>query len=153
MSVYIASSWRNPWLDLVNHELRAAGIETYDFREHDGFHWQQVFPEWGEDWPDKGAMPPHMLKTGLAHELAERGFGRDRDALDDCSALIAVQPCGNSAHLELGYVAGAGKPTAILLPPDGSPMRPDLMWKVAQLITPELGEVIAWSQSLDRLAA
>jgi hypothetical protein len=141
--VYVASSWRNTSLDSVNGRLRRAGVSTYDFREHDGFHWQDVFPEWGDDWPHNGEMDAPMVLTGMGMEPAERGFARDRDALDACAALVLVLPAGNSAHLELGYAAGQGKPTCVLLP-EGT-VRPDLMWKVADLITGDVYEMVAWA--------
>jgi hypothetical protein len=142
--IYVASSWRNSSLDNVNARLRRAGIDTYDFREHGGFHWQDVFPDWGNGWPDHGEMDAAMVLAGMDSPPAERGFERDRDALDLCRALVLVLPCGNSAHLELGYAVGVGKPACVLLP-DG-PVRPDLMWKLADLITADLHEMTAWAR-------
>lgn len=149
--IYVASSWKNGSLDAVNGRLRRAGVPTYDFREHDGFHWQEIFPDWGDDWPNSGEMDAPMVLSGLGMPPAERGFGRDQAALDACSALVLVLPCGNSAHLELGYAAGAGKPTCVLLP-DGT-VRPDLMWKVADLLTADADEMVAWALSLRAVAA
>lgn len=150
-SIYVASSWRNASLDNVNARLRRAGVATYDFREHDGFHWQDVFPEWGDDWPNTGEMDAPMVLVGMGMEPAERGFARDKAALDGCAGLVLVLPAGNSAHLELGYAAGRGKPTCVLLP-EGT-VRPDLMWKVADLITADLSEMVAWAASLEAMAA
>jgi hypothetical protein len=149
--VYVASSWRNVLLDNVNARLRRAGVATYDFRETDGFHWQDVFPEWGDDWPHNGEMDAPMVLAGMQAEPAGRGFQRDLHALYACGALILVLPCGNSAHLELGYAAGQNKPTCVLLP-DGT-VRPDLMWKVADLITADLHEMVAWVAALGAVAA
>jgi hypothetical protein len=68
--VYVASSWRNPFLDDVSARLRR-GVQTYDFREHDGFHWQDVFPDWGNDWPNNGEMDATMVLAGMQSEPAE----------------------------------------------------------------------------------
>ena len=53
-------------------------------------------------------------------------------------AFVLVMPCGRSAHLELGWAAGAGKPTAILLS-DGEP---ELMYKMVDDICVSIDEVI-----------
>ena len=136
MKVYVASSWRCERQSLVVAALRAAGHEVYDFKnpapgDH-GFGWQQVTPE----------PPPwsaEKTREVLAHPVAERGFGLDLSALEWCEALVMVQPCGRSAALELGYVAGMGKRTCVLL---DDFCEPELMLKVADKLCVTLDEVV-----------
>jgi hypothetical protein len=49
-----------------------------------------------------------------------------------------VQPCGRSAALELGWAAGAGKPTIVLL----AAAEPELMLKMADYFCLTIEEVI-----------
>lgn len=111
--VYVASSWRNPWQLGVVKILRAVGLEVYDFRnpgpgEH-GFSWSEIDENWR-------AWTPEEYRKALGHPIAERGFGLDMRALRAADACVLVQPCGTSAHLELGYAVGASKKTAVLFP-------------------------------------
>ncbi len=135
MKVYVASSWRNKYQPGVVHLLRAAGHEVYDFRnprEGDtGFHWSDIDPKW-QDWS------PGVYRDSLTHPLAEAGFQSDMDALKWCEAVVAVQPFGRSASLELGWAVGAGKRTVLYLD-DGEP---ELMVKMCDHICVTLDEVL-----------
>lgn len=112
-NIYVASSWRNPWQPAVVQQLRAWGHDVYDFRApvpgEAGFRWSEIDGNWQ-------AWTPSQYRRSLASPIAEHGFRRDMDALSACDVCILVQPCGNSAHLELGWAAGAGKRTAVLFP-------------------------------------
>ena len=138
MKVYVASSWRNRTQPLVVETLRAWGHEVYDFRHpyigNDGFQWAEIDPQW-ERWS------PQQFIQALTSDLAYDGFQSDAKALRDTDAVVMVMPCGRSSHLELGWAAGAGKPTAILL--DG-PCEPELMYKLAGFITTNLAEIGRW---------
>jgi hypothetical protein len=125
MKVYVASSWKNRRYPAVVGMARSYGWDVYDFRNppdpQGAFSWDLIDPEWST------TTDPARIKAMLDHPLAERGFELDRDAIEGCDALILVQPCGRSAHLELGYAAGLGKKTAVLMAEgDG----PDLMYKL-----------------------
>lgn len=121
MRIYVASSWRNEQQPGVVACLRRAGHEVYDFKNptpHVGFGWSQIDPDW-QKWT------PAQYLAALQHPVAQAGFKRDMDALTACEACVLVMPCGRSAHLELGWAAGAGKRTYVLL--DG-PSEPELMY-------------------------
>jgi hypothetical protein len=75
------------------------------------------------------------------------GFERDMGAPGECYALVMVQPCGRSAALELGWAAGAGKRTIVLLA-DGEP---ELMLKMADHFCLNVSEVVATLEEIDRL--
>lgn len=119
MKIYVASSWRNPWQPPVVALLRERGHKVYNFRNpipgDDGFSWSEIDDDWKE-WT------PEQYRKRLEHPAAERGFGFDMDALRSCDACVLVQPCGISAHLELGWAVGAGKSTAVLFPLDIQPV-------------------------------
>jgi hypothetical protein len=121
--IYVASSWRNDMQLGVVHVLRQAGHEVYDFRnptEGDaGFHWSDIAPNWQ-------SATPEGFDRMLDHPIAQAGFKRDMDALMWCDTCVLVQPCGRSAHLELGWAVGAGKETILLLQ-EGEP---ELMYRM-----------------------
>jgi hypothetical protein len=135
MRIYVASSWRNHDQPAVVRRLRAAGHEVYDFRHpaegNDGFSWRSIDPNW-ERWT------PDALRRGLQHATAEEGFNFDMSALRWCEACVLVQPCGRSAHLELGWAVGAGKRTIVYLA-DGC--EPELMYKMCAHMATTLDEV------------
>ncbi|HVT74558.1 MAG TPA: hypothetical protein VHD61_15600 [Lacunisphaera sp.] len=127
IKVYVASSWRNPFQPQVVARLREAGYEVYDFKDpagSKGFAWSDIDPEW-QKWD-----LVRYLKA-LAHPLAQSGFRSDMGALAECAAVVAVLPCGRSAHLELGYAVGAGKFTVALVLGENEP---ELMYRMLDCI-------------------
>ncbi len=137
MKVYVATSWRNDRQPHIVSRLRGDGHEVYDFRhpkEGDGgFAWEEIDRNWG-NWDYA------QFIDALEHPAAARGFKLDMEALNWADALVLVMPCGRSAHLELGYAVGAGKPTAILL----TNGEPELMYKMVDLLTGDVFEVVDW---------
>lgn len=131
MKIYVASSWRNNQQPDVVRLLREAGHEVYDFKnpkegDH-GFHWSDVALERSESGYCTGAA----LKQALAHPRAVEGFASDFGAMKWADACVLVLPCGRSAHLEAGWMAGAGKLVLVLTPSHPSQ-------SLGQLIEPEL---------------
>lgn len=147
MKIYVASSWRCAYQPCAVRKLRALGHEVYDFRgagtgwgeaegPGGGFHWSEVDPDWKE-WPSD------VLRylRALEHPRAIDGYNRDMNALRRSDACILVNPCGQSAHAELGWAAGAGKLTAAWCP---EIREPDLMLKMASYITSRWDEIEFW---------
>ena len=135
--VYLASSWRNPWQPAAVVELRNAGHEVYDFRNppggiENGFRWSELDPEW-EAWSAAA------YRAKLKEPLAQRGFNSDFDGMKWADVGVLLLPCGRSAHLELGWMAGAGKRT-IIWTRDGE--EPELMALLASEICVSLNEVL-----------
>lgn len=56
-------------------------------------------------------------------------------------AMVLVLPCGRSAHLELGWAVGAGKPTCILMAPN---QEPELMYRMVGSIRLDLKALVRW---------
>jgi hypothetical protein len=141
MKIYVASSWRNTFQPAVVSALRSEGHEVYDFMDSEGFHWSEVDPAW-KDWPED--VPKYL--NGLNHPCAKRGFARDMKNLMDCDACVYVMPCGVSASLEAGWAAGNGKPLIVYVP---ALREPDLMVKIANLITDDLDSVRTYLRGLE----
>lgn len=131
MKIYVATSWRNGWQPGVVEKLREDGHEVYDFRGEEGFSWREVDPDWIK-WT------PQQYIRGLRHPCAERGFKRDMDALVTCEALVFVMPCGPSASMEMGWAKGSGRLVYAYVP---DLREPDLMIKMADLVTDNLDEI------------
>lgn len=151
MRIYVASSWRNEFQAAVVARLRKVGHEVYDFRGPGdgwgsdgsgpgGFGWSEIDPHW-QEWPSDISRYIEMLN----HPRAIEGFNRDMDALRRADVCVMVNPCGQSAHAEMGWASGAGKHTAVYIP---GLREPDLMVKMAHLVTASMGDVENWIQSL-----
>lgn len=116
--IYVASSWRNPYQQGIVEMLRMHGHQVYDFRNpphgKGGFHWSEIDPGW-QDWSPEG-----YREALLTSPVAAQGYLSDLRAMQWADTCVLVQPCGRSAHLELGWMAGRGKRTLILLA-DGEP--------------------------------
>lgn len=124
MKVYVASSWRNEYQDVVVQALRAMGHDVYDFKHpspgDNGFSWGDVDARW-QKWTTG------QYASGLRHPVALAGFEKDFDAMRWAEACVLVLPCGRSAHLEAGWFCGAGKRLVVYVP---APERiePELMY-------------------------
>jgi len=141
MKIYVASSWRNDRQPEIVTSLRAAAHKVYDFRNpsqnNRGFHWSDIDPNWVNWTPDS-------YRSHLDHPIALAGFASDMEALKWCDAVVAVQPFGRSASLELGWACGVGK-TTILLLADGEP---ELMVKMCDHICITVDEVLDYLHNL-----
>jgi hypothetical protein len=133
--IYLASSWRNqhqPWLVIL---LRQNGHQVYDFRNpphSTGFKWEDI----GLALPCAAEAYRAAL---LTHPRAAQGFNADFSAMRWADTGLLVLPSGRSAHLELGWMAGAGKRTLILTQ-DGE--EPELMALLADQICISPDEVL-----------
>jgi hypothetical protein len=139
--VYVASSWRNPHQPEFIAMLRNNGIECYDFRNPEGgtgFAWSSIDPNW-EAWSAK-----EYIRL-LDHPLAVAGYKSDFDAMSKADAFVLILPSGRSAHLEAGWAAGSGRKLAILTQ-DGE--EPELMAKMADLITDDPEDILDWLSNL-----
>lgn len=148
IKVYVASSWRNQYQQTVVSALRHEGFEVYDFRNpepgNNGFSWRAIDPDWESHKDDVAAY----LKL-LEHPIAAAGFKLDMDALKAADLCIMVMPCGMSASLETGYAVGAGKPTCVFVP---GLREPDLMVKMADLVTDDVDAMLTWARDQRRAA-
>jgi len=138
--IYVASSWRNGRQHDVVTRLRDEGYGAYDFRHPNGgkgFAWSDI-PEM--DGHVNGS-DPYAFITALNHPLAVEGFRRDFAAMERASIFVLVLPCERDAHLELGWAAGAGKETVVLL---DDPCKASLMYRMVDHISPDLDDLLEW---------
>lgn len=140
--IYVASSWRNKLqIDIVNF-LRNHRHDVYDFRnpkiDNHGFHWADIDPKW-KQWNTK------IYRNYLNHPLAVTGFKLDFEAMQWADIFVGVQPFGISTSIEMGWAAGNGKKTILLLE-NGEP---ELMVKIFDNICCDLDEVITAINSQD----
>jgi len=136
MRIYVASSWRNKHHPRIVKLLRAAGCDVYDFRnpkpgDH-GFAWSDIDPEW-QRWS------PDQFRLALDHPIARSGFRSDLGGVNGSDVCVLVLPCGRSAHLEAGFMAGQGKPLVIYIP---EACEPELMYRFAAKIVINEGELL-----------
>lgn len=147
-SIYVASSWRNPTQPAVVHALREAGFDVYDFKNPpDGtaFAWDEIGlqhsnPLHGHPNAPDVADTTEFLEA-LRHPRAMEGFKSDFAAMQRADAIIAVAPCGRSAHLELGWGVGAQKLTAVLL---DDPCTPELMYLMTDHQATTIPTLLEW---------
>lgn len=136
VKIYVASSWRNERQPRVIELLRTAGYEVYDFRNprdgDNGFHWSEIDPAW-KRWS------PEQYREGLRHPVAENGFQSDMIAMQWADVFVGVQPFGRSASLEMGWAAGMGKRTLLLLD-EGEP---ELMVKMLDHFCCDFDELLS----------
>lgn len=136
MKIYVASSWRNISQPGIVGVLRSHGHEVYDFRkprrDDNGFHWSEIDKEW-RTW-----KPDQYLK-GLTHPLVVKGYALDREAMEWADTFVGVVPFGMSASLEMGWAAGQGKLTVLLLAKN---IEPEIMVKMFDYICCTTGEMI-----------
>jgi hypothetical protein len=96
----------------------------------------RAFPAKGSDWEPVGTY-----LDMIDHPRAIEGYESDFAAMNRADTFVMVLPCGKSAHLELGWAAGAGKRTAILCE---DPIEPELMYRMADFIAPTLSDLLGW---------
>lgn len=121
--IYVASSWRNPYQPELVSNLRRNGHAVYDFR-HDGrrlldqdphrtigfeeplataFSWSEMDPYWQQWTPE---VYRQKLQTS---PRAAQGYIGDLRGMEWADTCVLCLPCGNSAHIEAGYMKARGK--------------------------------------------
>lgn len=139
MKIYVAASWKNEAQPAIVTILRDGGYQVFDFKDRrydeDKYSWDELRVSIGDPWT---ATEARIL---MGHEALRPRFERNLDALNWCDVLVALEPYGKSTAIELGYAAGKGKPTAILLRAN---TEPELMANVAQFAAVNMSELEDW---------
>lgn len=125
MRIYVASSWRNEFYNGILDSLYVAGHQAWNWREPptggNGFGWHQVgLP----DYQHGDQISAQVWREMLLREAAQAGFASDLAGMNWCDVGVLLHPCGRSAHLEAGWLAGRGKKVHVLAL---EPVEPDLM--------------------------
>lgn len=134
--IYLIGSLRNPQVPIVANQLRSYGYDIFD-------DWYAVGPEADDKWREYELERGRNMAQALAGEAARNTFNFDKSHLDASDACILVTPGGKSAHLELGYMLGKGKPGWVYYPQD--PERWDVMYQFAT------GVVYSFEELIDQL--
>ena len=121
-NIYLIGSLRNPDIGKIANKLREAGHEVFD-------DWYAAGPEADDYWQKYEIAKGNNYKQGLQGYAAKHVYNFDKYHLDRNDIAVLALPAGKSAHLELGYVIGSGKPGYILL---DNPDRWDVMYQFAE---------------------
>lgn len=117
--IYLIGSLRNPQVPKIAEQLRSRGFEVFD-------DWHSAGPEADDFLRDHYKFRGCSYKEAIHSYAAKHIFTFDRHHLDRADIGLLVMPAGKSGHLELGYMAGQGKPTYVLF--DSVPERVDIMY-------------------------
>ena len=120
--IYLIGSMRNPRIPLIANALRGAGLNVFD-------DWFSPGPAADDEWQRYEQIRGRKYQEALDGAHAQEVFDFDKRHLDMSDAAVLVAPAGKSAHLELGYVIGCGKPGFVLL--EHEPERYDIMYRFA----------------------
>ena len=120
--IYVISSLKNGIAAAeVSKSLRAAGHMVFD-------SWIAAGPDADDHWQAYEMARGHGYQEALDGIAAQHVYDFDKRWLDYCDTGVLVMPAGKSAFSELGYMAGCGKQTFVLM--DSEPVRYDVMLKL-----------------------
>lgn len=139
-SIYLIGSLRNEKIPDIANELEGlTGYNVFD-------DWFSPGPE-ADDYWRKWAKDRSMdYEEALRSYAATHVYEFDKFHLDRCDVGVLAMPAGKSAHLELGYLIGKGKPGFILF--DGEPERWDVMVQFATGIAFSMEQLVDQLNSL-----
>lgn len=123
--IYLIGSLRNDAIPKTASVLRQSGYNVFD-------DWYAAGPEADDYWKAYEQDRGRRYIEALQGEAAKNVHRFDQTHLDGAEAAILVLPAGKSGHLELGYMAGKGKKTFILL--DAEVDRWDVMYRFADAV-------------------
>ena len=121
--IYMIGSLRNPDIPKIGASLRSIGFEVFD-------DWHAAGPIADDSWQAYEQSRGHTYDEALKGYAARHVFDFDWFHLNRADIGLLVLPAGKSGHLELGYMAGKGKPCYILM--DKEPERYDVMYQFAE---------------------
>jgi hypothetical protein len=133
-SIYLIGSLRQPRVREVATALRLAGHDVFD-------DWHAAGPEADEVWKAYEKERGRTFLQALEGDFVDHAFKFDFAHLSRCDVGVLVLPAGRSGHLELGYMAGEGKRTYILLEQE-EPERWDMMYLLADEVVSDVGEIV-----------
>ena len=120
--IYLIGSLRNPEIPFIGDQLRLRGFEVFD-------DWFAAGPIADDSWQEYEKGRGTSYEQALKNYAARHVFAFDLHHLNRADMAVLALPAGKSGHLELGYMAGRGKPTYILF--DKEPERWDCMYQFA----------------------
>ena len=142
-TVYIIGSLRNPIIPTIGNTLRAAGYDAF-------CDWHSGGKEADDEWQRYEGERGRGYKEALKGYHAQNVYHFDLYHLNRAHAAVLVMPAGRSAHLELGYIIGQGKPGYVLF--DQEPERFDVMYNFATEVCFSVEELMAALDSSSRFS-
>lgn len=122
-SIYVGGSLRNPKIVEFAHKIETElGIEAFA-------DWAQPGPEADDFWRSYSKARGWTYRQALKSHGAAQIFDFDYEHLNRCDAMVLLLPAGKSAHMELGFTRGSGKPGFVVF--EEEPERWDVMYKFA----------------------
>lgn len=109
--IYLIGSLRNPKIAEIGRAMRKHEIDVFD-------SWFAAGPIADDSWRDYERSKGISYWDAIQGIAAQHVFNFDKKWLDKCDAAVLVYPAGKSAHMELGYIIGQGKPGYILMEED-----------------------------------
>mgnify|MGYP001562924768 CR=1 FL=1 len=106
--IYVIGSLRNPQVPVLANWLRTKGYDVFD-------DWYAVGPEADDRWRDYELARGHTYQEALHGRACRNVYDFDHTHLMIADAVVLLLPAGKSAHLELGWTLGRGRPGYILL--------------------------------------
>jgi len=122
MNIYLIGSLRNPEIPKIAEQLRDAGYDVFD-------DWHSAGPEADDSWQAYEEDRGRSFAEALDGAHATNVFEFDKKNIEAADVVVMVMPAGKSAHLELGWSLGHGKPGFVLL--NDEPERFDVMYRFA----------------------
>jgi hypothetical protein len=138
LELYLIGSLRNPEIPRIASELRGVGVDVFD-------DWYAAGPHADDSWRDYEKGKGNTYSQALQGYAAKHVFAFDKHHLNRVDGAILCLPAGRSGHLELGYSAGLGKQTYILL---DDPERWDVMYQFADRVFHTEGEMLDYFRAL-----
>jgi nucleoside 2-deoxyribosyltransferase len=133
LRIYIIGSLRNPQVPEVANRLRAERFEVFD-------DWYAAGPEADDKWREYEQQRGRTYVEALDGAAAKNVFHFDLRNLEKSDAAVLVLPAGKSGHLELGWMAGRGKLTYVLMPEED--VRWDVMYQFANRVVTSVGGLV-----------
>lgn len=134
--VYLAGSLRN------GDNIRKLALDIRRGTAWEPFvDWLATHPDADDSWRDHELQMGRGYVDALRRPAAQNIFEFDKRWIMNSEAMVLVLPAGKSAHMELGWAAGKGKRTAILL---DDPDRWDVMYQFADLVTADPDQIKEW---------
>lgn len=125
MKIYLIGSLKNPHVPNIGRGLRDLGHDVFD-------DWHAGGPTADAEWRRYHQQRGDGYAAALRGRAGANSFQFDMHNLADADAGLLIMPAGKSAHLELGWLVGTGRPGFIFF--DREPGDWDLMYKIADEI-------------------
>lgn len=137
--VYLIGSLRNPEIARLGRRLREALPQAEVFDD-----WMCAGPHADDAWRDHEKAAGFSFLEALERPAARHVFEFDKKHLTEADVAVLVAPAGKSAHLELGWCLGKGKPGFVLM---DNPERWDVMYQFATGVTDNETALVQWLRS------